>query len=237
MDQWSVNRFTGRRLAYVIQRSFGLEKVFSPKTIDEKKKKKAKRKAKAQLAADGNEEQQQEGTAEARRKAKMIAQTAPFDGQWRVEWTTHSGDKKHRTIYVKDNKFEQAGILFHLDFLDLVHPHIKWPTPGNRQTVQEGVNLIDEPDGPIVGACIRWTTTSTQFPELYWIRETNAHDEASLKAKQEAKLKAEAKARAKAKKEAEIISSRKPLDGTWSVQWIDSSSGKDRQMEIEVKEQ
>jgi hypothetical protein len=97
----------------------------------------------------------------------------PLDGRWTVSWKDRlKGTVKQSEIHVKNNEYVQSKWPFYLNFDDPMHPHVPWPKSEHRQTVQEGVNLTKEPLGPKVGDRIRWTSTSPNFPELFWTRQT-----------------------------------------------------------------
>ena len=96
----------------------------------------------------------------------------PMDGRWTLSWTTTTGEDKRTEIHVKNNEYRQSGWSFYLNFDDPLHPSIRWPKSDHTQTVQEGVDLINEPMGPAIGSKIRWTTTSPNFPEIIWERQT-----------------------------------------------------------------
>jgi hypothetical protein len=96
----------------------------------------------------------------------------PMDGRWTITWTTNNGEEKRAEIHVKNNEYRQSGYPFYLNFDDPLYPTVRWPRSTHSQTVQEGVDLVQDPMGPAVGSKIRWTTTSSNFSELYWERQT-----------------------------------------------------------------
>jgi hypothetical protein len=96
----------------------------------------------------------------------------PLDGRWTISWDTVKGENKRAEIHVKNNEYRQSGWAFYLNFDDPKHPTVRWPRSDHSQTIQDGVDLDKEPMGPAVGAKILWTTTSPNFPEMVWERQT-----------------------------------------------------------------
>lgn len=96
----------------------------------------------------------------------------PLDGRWTISWTTSTGEEKRADIHVKNNEYRQSGWSFYLDFEDPRHPTIRWPRSEHKQTVIDGVDLVANPMGPALGEKIRWATTSPNFSEILWDRQT-----------------------------------------------------------------
>ena len=95
----------------------------------------------------------------------------PLDGTWAIVWYVHGIERKE-TIMVEKSEYHVAGYCFHLHLDDPIHPWLAWPRSPIIQTVQSGVNLREETIGPPIGGRIVWTTTSPDFPIIYWIRRT-----------------------------------------------------------------
>ena len=139
----------------------------------------------------------------------------PLDGKWNMEWKNTKGKAMKVELIVKDSQYFQSGVPFVLNFDDPQHPFIPWPNSDNKQTVEEGLNLLEEPRGPKVGDRILWRTTSASFPELFWTRKTIGSDSDT--------------------KQDEIKEVQHPFDGRWKVHWK-NKNGEDKKVKIEVKQ-
>jgi hypothetical protein len=95
----------------------------------------------------------------------------PLDGNWTVLWYVQ-GMEKRTTIQVIGNTYMQSNWPFYLNFTDFRRPCIQWPRSTTVQVAERGVDLYTCPMGPEIGERIYWTTSSPNFPELQWIRQS-----------------------------------------------------------------
>jgi len=96
----------------------------------------------------------------------------PFDGRWTVVWKKNTGREQRDEIHVVNNEFKQSGWSFYFNLQNPGHVFVNWPRSKHRQTIVEGVNLLKQPMGPLVGDKIRWETSESNAPDLVWIRQT-----------------------------------------------------------------
>ena len=96
----------------------------------------------------------------------------PMDGRWTVVWMTRTGVERRSEIHVINNEFKQSGWSFYFNFQDPSNVFVHWPRSRHRQTIVEGVDLINEPLGPAVGQRVKWKTSDPNAPDLVWIRQT-----------------------------------------------------------------
>lgn len=105
----------------------------------------------------------------------------PLDGRWAVTWRRkkrHPLDKngtlQKMEITVASNAYVQSGYTFYLDFSDDPNcPKIAWPKSNHYQRALVGYIDFDAvPLGVEVGHRIVWETSSPNFEELIWTRQT-----------------------------------------------------------------
>ena len=96
----------------------------------------------------------------------------PFDGRWTVLWKNNTGSEQRDEIHVVNNEFKQSGWSFYFNLQTPGRVFVHWPRSKHRQTIVEGVDLLNQPMGPLVGDKIRWETSERNAPDLVWIRQT-----------------------------------------------------------------
>jgi hypothetical protein len=65
-----------------------------------------------------------------------------------MEIETKKGKTKKVEIIVKNSEYVQNSLEFQILFDDPLHPYVPWPKSSYRQTVEQGVDLRTEPQGP-----------------------------------------------------------------------------------------
>lgn len=183
------------------------------------------------IEVDGVEQEKSKESEEPEKQNPYGENQNPLDGKWRVEWDNKSGGIDSVEIHVKKSEYLQSGYPFHVTYSDPKHPHIQWPNSKKTQTIQEGIDLIEEPMGPKVGGRIRWTTTSPNFPELSWIRKTIEVGGVKQKTEKEASEQEKKKTMS----EEGEVKCYNPMDGKWNVEWADQQ-GKAKKTKIHVKD-
>ena len=96
----------------------------------------------------------------------------PLDGKWTVGWFGKDGGQRTALITVVGNAYLQSNYLFCFNYTHPDRISIRWPKSDTIQTVQSGIDLIDQPLGPGVDDVVVWTTPNPNFPKIYWKRET-----------------------------------------------------------------